>query len=423
MLGSGVLDVAIGLVFVFLLVSLIVTAANEFIAALLSSRAKWLKTGILRLLGSEWALKLYEHPLIEGVSLGKSGPSYIASRSFSGALLDIVNGADKTLGIVNQTLPVALQTIALDSDRDAFIAHLLPALEAMSDAGGTAKTIADDIVNLVSRLPAEGFNAANATTAVKALLDGAGVKYVGSIIANIDDPRIHRVLNVLYGDAGGDFAKLKENIEIWFNNAMDRVGGWYKRKSQWVIASIALIVTLALNVDALLIVQHLNTQSALRDAVVAQAKAFTDTHTAPIQIPPDGDLAATSTKGASPEALVANARALDAQLDKLDLPIGWYRPSQAPGNESLATFRKANRLVLQTDDWLDTIGFHIVGWLLTAFAASLGAPFWFDTLNKFMSIRAAGKAPEERPKTPKEVPTPLEPGQSPREADAVGKRG
>jgi hypothetical protein len=63
--------------------------------------------------------------------------------------------------------------------------------------------------------------------------------------------------------------------------------------------------------------------------------------------------------------------------------------------------------------------FHFVGWLLTALAATLGAPFWFDTLNKIMSIRSAGKAPEETPKPPKEVPTPVEPGQSPREADRI----
>jgi hypothetical protein len=51
-----------------------------------------------------------------------------------------------------------------------------------------------------------------------------------------------------------------------------------------------------------------------------------------------------------------------------------------------------------------------LGWLITAFAVSLGAPFWFDLLNKFVNVRASGKAPEEEPKSPKEVPVPKEPG-------------
>ena len=39
---------------------------------------------------------------------------------------------------------------------------------------------------------------------------------------------------------------------------------------------------------------------------------------------------------------------------------------------------------------------HLLGWLLTAIAVSLGAPFWFDTLNKFMNIRSSGTAPNEK---------------------------
>jgi hypothetical protein len=39
---------------------------------------------------------------------------------------------------------------------------------------------------------------------------------------------------------------------------------------------------------------------------------------------------------------------------------------------------------------------HLLGWFLTGVAVSLGAPFWFDTLNRFMNIRATGTAPNEK---------------------------
>ena len=39
---------------------------------------------------------------------------------------------------------------------------------------------------------------------------------------------------------------------------------------------------------------------------------------------------------------------------------------------------------------------HAIGWILTALAVSIGAPFWFDLLNRFMNIRNAGRAPDER---------------------------
>ena len=51
----------------------------------------------------------------------------------------------------------------------------------------------------------------------------------------------------------------------------------------------------------------------------------------------------------------------------------------------------------------------VLGLLLTALAASLGAPFWFDVLNKFMAVRGAGKAPEEKPKDPRRVLQPESP--------------
>lgn len=113
-------------------------------------------------------------------------------------------------------------------------------------------------------------------------------------------------------------------------------------------------------------------------------------------------------------SLDAQFTAVETQLMQLNLPIGWVRA--APTKSELDSRQ------LMPDDWStlgDTAAFHFLGWLLTALAATLGAPFWFDTLNRFISIRSAGKAPEEKPKPPKDVPTPLEPGQSPREADIV----
>ena len=57
-------------------------------------------------------------------------------------------------------------------------------------------------------------------------------------------------------------------------------------------------------------------------------------------------------------------------------------------------------------------------------ARRLGAPFWFDVLNRFMSIRSSGKAPEEAPKSPKQIPIPAVPGRpegSPAPAESPAK--
>jgi hypothetical protein len=55
-------------------------------------------------------------------------------------------------------------------------------------------------------------------------------------------------------------------------------------------------------------------------------------------------------------------------------------------------------------EWL----LKLIGLLLTAVAASLGAPFWFDILNKFMNVRAVGASPDEAPRRPSATPHPKE---------------
>ena len=96
MFNSGILDVAIGIVFVYLLVSQIVSAANELLAAIFKMRGRVLWQGICHLLPAakgpgNIAQKVYDHPLIAGLSRANL-PSYIPSRTFALALLDVVSG-------------------------------------------------------------------------------------------------------------------------------------------------------------------------------------------------------------------------------------------------------------------------------------------------------------------------------------------
>src|SRR3954452_437402 len=101
MFGSSILEVAIGVTFVYLLLSLTCTALNEAIASLLQKRGRNLFDGIKNLLNDPTftglAQQLYSHGLIGGISQHASDPdkptrppSYMSSENFSLALLDIL---------------------------------------------------------------------------------------------------------------------------------------------------------------------------------------------------------------------------------------------------------------------------------------------------------------------------------------------
>lgn len=302
MFGLHTLDVAIGLILIYLILSLACTAINELFAGWLDRRSKNLVMGIRNLLqGSEASTrrpeksegllgKFYAHPLITALEEKGAPPSYIPSRTFALTLLDLISPADAATG---------------------------------------PKTIAE-VRAQVAKLPEV----------------------------------VSKPLLILIDDAKGDMDKVRANIEIWFNNSMDRVSGWYKKRTQTIILFIAVGLVCLVNADTIRIGKALSNNTALREALVAQAREFAKT-TQP------GD-----PSNSPQERVEANIN----KLQSLGIPLG-YDQDWNPRDASW---------------WLT----KVLGLLLTAAAASLGAPFWFDMLNKVINIRAAGKSPDEMAKPP-----------------------
>src|SRR5689334_5844091 len=110
MFGSQTLDVAIGLIFIVLTLSLVVTALNELVAAWLKRRTKTVCRGVVRLLGDEgFARSVYAHPLISSLSQSSSlKPSYIPSRTFVLAVLDTPTGVGSPPPANTQEVAAAL---------------------------------------------------------------------------------------------------------------------------------------------------------------------------------------------------------------------------------------------------------------------------------------------------------------------------
>jgi len=99
LLNSTILDVVIGLVFVYLLLAIICTTINEWVAGGFALRSKNLATAIKQLLDQQPGSKdptrsfleqFYSHPLISGMMTpGNGHPSYLPSRTFATAVMDI----------------------------------------------------------------------------------------------------------------------------------------------------------------------------------------------------------------------------------------------------------------------------------------------------------------------------------------------
>lgn len=357
MFGSTVLDVGIGVILVFLLISFIATALREAIESWRKARAAYLEKGILELLGGSAATDLakafYDHPLIYALYRGE----YSAQEAKPGIKLFLLRNARELFIPRGRSLPTYIP----------------------------AKNFAGAIIDLAVRGPFPSDYASAQTQAE------VSVATIRGNAGQLKNPRLVRAVLAATDFANGDVSKVRDNLQDWFDSSMDRVSGWYKRATQVWLFGIGLLLAAILNINTFRIADGLWRDKSLRDAIAARTEAMGRDTTYQRML-----VDTTYRKQDLRQAMLA--------LTALNLPIGWSdvakkeaRDRSDAGGGSFWSF------------WL--LAFS--GYLLTAFAVTLGAPFWFDVLNKFMVIRSTvkphEKSPEESSEDRQKAPKPSTP--------------
>ncbi len=345
MFNSSVLDVAIGLAFVYLLLGLICTAVNEWIAQKYQLRASTLRDGISALLqispdNTLLMDKFYNHPMIKALSKPGTPPSYLPPKTFALVLMD--------------TLSPARATPEPPGERLAKIRTVIVALPE-SDA--------------------------------------------------------KRSMVILASQSDDSIDAFQKNLEDWYDSSMDRVSGWYKSKIQIWTVVIAVCTTIFVNGDTIDIARRLMIYPVLRDQIVQDAGKVRTAGgvPAPVTESQKADLSALAGWSTDFRTFhrIEACRQPDLRGTMSEEDCRSQSTDQVKTNPSLAKvwgddsfpgtdlLRQIFTGVLFVWLWLIVPG-HLAGWTITAIAASLGAPFWFDTLNRVMNIRSAGTSPNEK---------------------------
>ncbi|MBN8467577.1 hypothetical protein JYJ95_13735 [Corallococcus exiguus] len=301
MIHSTIIDVTVGLAFIYLELSIVCSAATELLESVLRKRATDLEAGILRLVGDKATLsRVYAHPLIQALMRDdESKPSYIPAHTFALVLVDVMG---------------------------------------MSTA---------------------------------ALLDPKGLDKV--------EGTLQKALRPLLKAAGGEPARFKQYIEDWFDASMERVSGWYKRRTQWIIFGLGFVIAAGFNADTLRLANLLARDGAWRASVVSIAEEHVK---ASVAVPATPQAEAGSSESASlREALQKTA--------DLGLPFGWGPGPEVTGLSSPQLLSLPTQVTLL--GWLVAWGLKLLGMMVTALAVSLGAPFWFDLLNRLSMVRSASR--------------------------------
>ena len=371
MLNSGVVDVGVALVYVFVIVSVLVSALNELLAGLLKQRATVLWRGIGELVMSP-SLRdaFYAHPMIKSLApplsgswvtpFPMAGPSYIPRQVFAQTLLDILQQPHARLAEAERALrDMAAALRAGNPAPAAALATTVNDLAAGMPATDVGNAVRADLTSLATMISTGGATAAQVLPVVEAIQKSLPARMSAGLqaAARPYSQELATVLRVLAEDTAGSIDRFRTAIEQWFDAAMDRVSGWYKRWTQLWQLGIGLVLAIALNINIVTIGLALWNDIPLRTAIVAEADRL------------------AQESGSSPR--LETTRDL---LKTTRLPIGW--PDGVP-------------FVQRSFDWRTFDGSLLAGWLLTAIGASFGAPFWFDLLNRFVKLRSGGPRPDE----------------------------
>lgn len=339
------LDILLALSLIYLVFALVVTSLNESIAAVLSSRARWLRRGIASLLSADpkrlneaAADKVLDSPFV--TFLGTPGwfktfrPSDIPAWTLLQGVLSTVDGYKD----------------------DAF-----------------AKV--DDIRALAEKLPPKS--------------------------------PIRSVLIDLCARAGSDLDRFREQFEAWFTTFEGQLTAWYRQKTHYVLVGLSLAVAVAMNVDTLDIIRQFSADPKVLKAIVEQAEteAKSDELSAYIGTTArDKAGKAPATAAAVQKADRATALA-DGQEKRDALIKAGSELDQRIAERSDKLMASGLRLGWKPDEfcrWVNSLdqwaGWNkLFGLLISAFALALGAPFWFNVLKSVASVRSVGIRQQDKP--------------------------
>jgi hypothetical protein len=276
MIQNAALDVAIALALMYLMLSLLCTIINEYIASKLGLRAASLASGLQEILDDPSVrLKFYGHGLIAG--------STNAVAKSDNLLMPLMKKlGDLPAAVGSAATPAAAAAPAPDAKP---VPQAPPPKDHPSYISSTSFALAL-LGSLNTDKPIPGFDD------------------VVSAVTNMKPGNLRSTLLSALSGAQGDLDKFRKNVANSFDDSMERLSGAYKRHLKLISIIVGLVVAVLLNADSFQVASTLWTDPVLRAQVVATA-------------------AATVGKGADSTSKKDEPKLADVVEGLRPLPIGW----------------------------------------------------------------------------------------------------
>lgn len=351
------LEIIIGMVFIYLLVSLLASIIQELWASLTSLRGKMLLKAIAKLLEVE------NQSQVTGVAKEKLFADFRKKVEQSKIYQKY---SDRYLGL--KQLPSYLS-----SDQVTSIIKELLDKDTVVEAPATSESGERSLTFVPQTSPQP------------------------TMLANMEQDDLRKQLNIIYQGSpsvpipgersllGSEETAVEEDLIVKAKNAfqqqydeiMDRATDWYKRGIQWSLITIGLLIAIAFDADTIKIYGNLTSHPNERQQLLQIANDFVAedrivVYTTPLDSTKIDPNAEPTERPGELRAVIDSLITKEIRTVSSPLGLGWQS------------------VPIDPKSWL----IKIAGWIITALAISLGAPFWFDLLKKLISIRSAGNRPQ-----------------------------
>ena len=405
MLSSGIIDLALGIIFVFGVTAAISSVATELIARFLGLRGAYLLLGLRELVDSNSTpVDLRDaaadfrnlRTLMNGApavppagaatraaaqrqaAQGQAAQGQAAPKSATGALL-----GSPVLG--NQGMPGQITTRPLKLDS---------AGNAKNKPAPLPKSTWRDTRSLRRSLPAYIPARSFAEAVIDLVVPDAGGQttmntiqyYIGQLPDSMSTLRTS--LEALAANAAGDITLFRTSVEHWYDDHMARVSGWYKRHVAIITVVVGAILVLLLNINTITIGRSLYSDSTIRSAVSAVAAKGTNCPASPSPSP-----SPSSSSSAGQLTCLGNLEAQLTSAARAGLPLGWSIVSDCAGPDAHCNWWDQHGIFNRHGGSPWQFILVLLGFLVTIAAIVPGAQFWFGLLTKLGSLRTSGPPP------------------------------
>ena len=411
---AAIVEVVVGIIFVFILLSILVTEINSLLSRAARLRARNLRSALDGMIDDPLTRAMvYTHPLIQLVKAEAVLPT---QRITEAEARKIASGR---IGSVDYIKPATFVDVALETVRTGSRQRLYGAMLNIIDgmpqgaerrglrqmAQGVVQSGAG-MARLRSSLPymrqpqyrSALYDAVNQLDIHVAEL---GLRHDGSValmagLRQDDRPHFRGSLGAVMANAA-DEADAREKLEGWFNGTMQRASASYASKMKRLSLIVALVIALLVNIDALHIARTLWEDPIRREQISGQASATVggqvDAIAGDANLVEGDFVASDATDEGGVGDIIETGAALANRLQEiqdLSLPIGWSHADL--GSRSADDPARANPNNLwnylpqnNPDGWALLLLGKLAGIAATVIAAAQGAPFWFGIVNRILS--------------------------------------